>query len=59
MPQDAKCDLFLYADDTCITFKHENTLDIEDQLNLSFSNLHDWFIENKSKLTNHDKSSVM
>ena len=59
MPQGAKCGLFLYADDTCITSKHGNILDIEDQLNLSFSSLCDWFIENKSKLMNHDKSSVM
>lgn len=59
MPQGAKCDLFLYVDDTCITFKHENILDIEDQLNFSFSSLYDWFIENKSKLMNHNKSSVM
>ena len=47
MPQAVKCDLFLYADDTCLTFQHENVKEIEDQLNLNFSNLSDWFIDNK------------
>ena len=30
MPQAVKCDLFLYADDTCLTFRHENVKEIED-----------------------------
>ena len=47
MHQAAKCDLFLYADDTCLTFEHENVKKIEDQLNLNFSSLFDWFIDNK------------
>ena len=47
MLQDVKCDLFLYADDTCLTFQHENVKGIEDQLNLNFSSLCDWFIDNK------------
>ena len=47
MPQAVKCDLFLYADDTCLTFQHENVKEIEDQLNLNFSSLCDWFIDNK------------
>ena len=47
MPQAVKCDLFLYADDTCLTFQHENVKEIEDQLYLNFSSLFDWFIDNK------------
>ena len=48
MPQQAvKCDLFLYADDTCLTFQHENMKEIEDQLILNFSSLFDWFIDDK------------
>ena len=47
MPQVVKCDLFLYADDTCLTFQHENVKEIEDQLNLNFSSLCDWFTNNK------------
>ena len=47
MPQAVKCDLYLYADDTCLTFQHENVKEIEDQLNLNFSSLCGWFIDNK------------
>ena len=47
MPQAVKCDLFLYVDDTYLTFQHENVKEIEDQLNLNFSSLCDWFIDNK------------
>ena len=47
MSQAMKCDLFLYADDTCVTFQHENVKEIEDQLNLNFSSLCNWFIDNK------------
>ena len=47
MPQAVKCDSFLYADDACLTFQHENVKEIEDQLNLNFSRLCDWFIDNK------------
>ena len=47
MPQAVKCDLFLYVDDTCLTFQHENVKDIKDQLNLISSSLCDWFINNK------------
>ena len=47
MPQAVKCDLFLYADDTCLTFQHEKVKQIEDQLNLNFSSFCDWFIDNK------------
>ena len=47
MPQAVKCELFLYADDTCLTFQHENVKEIEDQLNLNFYRLCDWFINNK------------
>ena len=50
MPQTVKCDLFLYADDTCLTFQHENVKEIEDQLNLNFSSLCNWFIENKASI---------
>ena len=41
MSQAVKCELFLYADDTCLTFQDENVKEIEDQLNLNFSRLCD------------------
>ena len=47
MPQAVKRDLFYYANDTCLTFQHEHVKEIEDQLNLNFSSLCDWFIDNK------------
>ena len=39
--------LFFFAGDTYLTFQHENKKEIEDQLNLNFSRLCDWFIDNK------------
>ena len=39
MPQAVKCDLFLYPDDTCLAFQHENVQEIENQLYLNFSSL--------------------
>ena len=42
-----KGELFRYADDTGLTFQHENMKEIEDQLNLNFSRHCDWFINNK------------
>ena len=47
MPQAVKCDLFFYADDTCLTFQNENVKEIEDLLNLNFSSLCDSFIDNE------------
>ena len=47
MPQSVKCDLFLYADDSCLVFQHKNVKEIEKQLNEDFANLCDWFVENK------------
>ena len=41
MPQAVKCDLFLYADDTVLTFQYENAIEIEGQLNLNFSSFYD------------------
>ena len=47
MPMAVKCDLFLYADDTCLVFQSKNVKDIEKQLNEDFANICDWFIDNK------------
>ena len=47
MPKSVECDLFLYADDSCLVFQHKNVKEIEKQLNEDFSNLCDWFVENK------------
>ena len=47
MPMAVKYDLFLYADDTCLVFQSKNVKDIEKQLNEDFSNICDWFVDNK------------
>jgi hypothetical protein len=41
------CDVRLYADDTCISFKHKNIKTIEGKLNKDFNTLCDWFLDNK------------
>ena len=42
-----KCDLCLYADDTCLVFQSKNVKDIEKQLNEDFGNICDWLVDNK------------
>ena len=46
-PMAVKCNLFLYADDTCLVFQSKNVNDIEKQLNEDFANICDWFVDNK------------
>ena len=46
-PVAVKCDLFLYADDTCLVFQNKNVKYIEKQLNEDFANMCDWFADNK------------
>ena len=41
------CDVRLYADDTCISFKHKNIKIIEEKLNSDFNNICDWFLDYK------------
>ena len=47
MPQAVKCELLLYADDTCLIFQHSDINEIEFQLNKNFSSICDWFVDNK------------
>ena len=47
MPMAVKCNLFLYADDTCLVFQSKNVKDIEKQLNEDFAQICDWFVDNK------------
>ena len=46
MVQAVNCDL-LYADDTGLIFQHKDINIIEQQLNGNFSNIYDWFVDNK------------
>ena len=47
MVQAVNCDLLLYADDTDLIFQHKDINIIEQQLNRNFSNICDWFVDNK------------
>ena len=47
MLQAVNCDLLLYADDTSLIFQHKDIKIIEQQLNKNFSNICDWFVDNK------------
>ena len=47
MPMAVKCNLFLYADGTCLVFQSKNVNNIEKQLNEDFANICDWFVDNK------------
>ena len=47
MPMAVKCNLFLYADETCLAFQSKNVNDIEKQLSEDFANICDWFVDYK------------
>ena len=47
MVQTVNCDLLLYVDDTGLNFQHKGINIIEQQLNRNFSNICDWFVDNK------------
>ena len=47
MPQAVESKLLLYADDSCLLYQHKEIEPIESQLNKDFTNLCDWFVDNK------------
>ena len=47
MKQAVSSDLLLYADDSCLVFQHKHVTEIEKHLNNDFSNLYEWFLNNK------------
>ena len=47
MPQAVDCDLFLYADDTCLLFQHKDLERIKEELTKTFFTICDWFVDNK------------
>ena len=47
MSQAVRCNLFLYADDTCLVCQHKDINEIEKQLNKDFESICDWFVDNK------------
>ena len=47
IPQAVKCNLFLFAYDTCLVCQHKDINEIEKQLNKDFESICDWFAVNK------------
>ena len=43
MPQAVDSELFLYANDICLTYTGKDTKAIEDQLSKGFNSLCNWF----------------
>ena len=50
MSQAGKCNLFLYADDTCLVGQHKDINEIEKQLNNDFESICDWFVDNEQSI---------
>ena len=50
MPQAVDCDLFLYADDTCLLFQHKDLERVKEELTKNFSNIFDWFVDKKLRI---------
>ena len=47
MPQAADCELFLYADDSCLVCQHRDVKAIEAKLSNNFLSVCNWFLDNK------------
>ena len=47
MPQAPDCELFLYADDIWLLFQQKDLEQIKEELTKNFSNIFDWFLDNK------------
>ena len=45
--QAVDCELFLYADGSCLVYQHRNVKAIDTKLNKSFSNVCYWFVDDK------------
>ena len=47
MPRAVKSNLSLFADDSCLAFQGEDVIEIEKQLNGDFTNICEWFVDNR------------
>ena len=56
MSQAVRCNLFLYADDTCLVCQHKDINEIEKQLNKDFESTCDWFVDKLSIHFGNDKT---
>ena len=50
MLQAVDCDIFLYADDTCLLYQHKDLDQITKELTKNFCNICDWFVDNKMSI---------
>ena len=50
MSQAVECDLYLYADDSCLHLQHKGVTEITKQLTKDLSNICDWFVDNKPSI---------
>ena len=47
MPHAVKSNLSLYGDDSCLVFQGKDVIEIEKQLNGDFTNICEWFVDNR------------
>ena len=47
LKQAADCDLFLFADDSCLVYQHKDVKEIERNVNKNLPNVCHWFVDNK------------
>ena len=60
MPQAVDCELFLYADDSCLVYQHRDGKAIETKLNNNFLSVSSWFVDNKLSIHfGEDKTKCM
>jgi len=50
MAQAVDCDLYLFADDSCLVYSGDNVKEIDENLNKNFNSLCDWLVENKMSI---------
>ena len=50
MSQAVKSNLFLYVDDSCLVFQGKDVVEIEKQLNRHFTNICEWFVDNRQSI---------
>ena len=50
MPQAVKSNLFLYAAGSSLVFQGKNVIEIEKQLNGDFTNICEWFVDNRPSI---------
>ena len=50
MSQAVKYHLFLYTNSSCLVCQHKGINETEKQLNVDFSNICDWFVDNKPSI---------